>query len=275
MFESKVFNINYKNGVCFLTVPSFEATGLVRHAFSTRIGGISKGRYARMNLSFGNGDRREDAYENFRRFFAAVGSDQDRLVMTRQEHTDNIMEVTEKDAGKGIIRERDYAGVDGMITDRKNLPLVALYADCVPLIFLDPVKKVIASSHSGWRGTVKQIGKKTVAMMSERYGSDPGDILAAILPCIGACCYEVDRPLYDAFAKIDYIDPGEVMTAAGDGKYMLDLPEVNRRILLAAGIKEENLTVTDVCTSCNSDTLHSHRATGGQRGNLASMIELI
>ena len=274
MFQTSVFHIHEQNGVCFLTVPAFEETGLVRHAFSTRIGGVSKGRYARMNLSFGNGDRPEDASENFRRFFAAVGSDERRAVLSRQEHTDHIRTVTAADAGKGIIRERDYTAVDGMITNQPCLPLVTLYADCVPLLFLDPVKKAIASVHSGWRGTVQQIGRRAVERMQAEYDSDPGDILAAVLPCIGPCCYEVDEPVYTAFSKAG-LDDGRILIPAGRrGKYMLDLPEANRRILLAAGIAEAHLTVTDVCTCCNADTLHSHRATGGMRGNLAAMIEL-
>ncbi len=275
MFETSVFHIQEQNGVYFLTVPAFEETGLVRHAFSTRLGGVSRGRYARMNLSFGNGDRPEASRENFRRFFAAVGSDETRAVLSRQEHTDHIRTVTEADMGKGIVRERDYTAVDGMITNLPRLPLVTLYADCVPLLFLDPVKRAVASVHSGWRGTVQQIGRRAVERLGEEYGSSPADILAAILPCIGPCCYEVDEPVYDAFSKIDCIDTASILTPAGErGKYMLNLPEANRQILLAAGIAPEHLTVTDVCTCCNADTLHSHRATGGMRGNLAAMIEL-
>lgn len=275
MFTSRVFHIHHKDGVCFLSVPAFDESGLVRHAFSTRIGGVSKGQYAKMNLSFGNGDDKAAVYENFRRIFSAIGADQDRLVMSRQEHTDHIRIISEADIGKGILKERDYTGVDGMITNIRNIPLVTLYADCVPLVFLDPVQKVIASSHSGWRGTVRQIGRKTVERMQEVYGCRPENILAAILPCIGPCCYEVDEPLYRAFSEVDCLPMNEIFhKTETPGKYMLDLPMANKLILLAAGIREENLTVTDVCTNCNADTLHSHRATGGHRGNLAAIIEL-
>ena len=270
MFTSERFVINEINGVTFLTVPSFTATGLVKHAFSTRIGGVSKGQYSKMNLSFGNGDIEKNVRENFARIFTAIGSEnQNRLVMSRQEHTDIVKTVTQNDAGKGILRERDASAVDGMITNEANLPLVTLYADCVPLVFFDPVKKVIASSHSGWKGTVQKIGAVTVKKMADEFGSDPSDILAAILPCIGPCCYEVDKPLYDAFGG------GDIFTkAAREGYYMLDLVKANEQILLSAGIKPANLTVTDVCTNCNADTLHSHRATSGHRGNLAAIIEL-
>ena len=275
MFNSNVFDIKENNGVYFLSVPLFEKTGLVNHGFSTRLGGVSRGRYSKMNISFTNGDDRENVQENCRRLLTAIGSKNcDDLVLSRQEHTDNIRIITREDAGKGFRRERDYNAVDGLITDLPGIPLVTLYADCVPLIFLDPVKKVIASSHSGWKGTVLQIGKKTVQKMQSEFGCDPGDIIAAILPCIGKCCYEVDTPLFEAFSKVDCLDATEIMTPKGEGKYMLDLPKANEKILIWAGIRPENLTVTDVCTCCNADTLHSHRATGGHRGNLAAVIEL-
>lgn len=276
MFESKAFDIKEKDGVVYLSVPAFERTGLVRHGFSTRIGGVSRGRYAKMNISFTNGDDPDSVKENFRRLLSAMGSENwERSVMSRQEHTDIVRIISEDDLGKGYLKPRDYTAIDGIVTDIANVPLVTLFADCVPLIFLDPQKKVIAASHSGWKGTVQQIGKRTVEKMREHFGCDPKNILAAILPCIGKCCYEVDQPLYDAFSKVDCLDVNEVMTPKGNGKYMLDLVKANERILLSAGILPKNLTLSDVCTCCNADTLHSHRATGGNRGNLAAVIELI
>ena len=271
MFKSERFKINEVNGICFLTVPSFTTTGLVKHAFSTRIGGVSRGQYSKMNLSFGNSDCESDVHENFTRIFTAMGSESvQRLVMSRQEHTDIVNIVTSNDARKGITIERNAGAVDGMITCEQNLPLVTLYADCVPLLFLDPVKKVIASTHSGWRGTVQKIGAVTVTKMKTQFGCNPKDIIAAILPCIGACCYEVDQPLYEAFGGGDIFSP-----AKREGYYMLDLVKANAQILQSVGIISENLTVTDICTNCNADTFHSHRATGGHRGNLAAIIELI
>lgn len=275
MLESRAFDIREKNGVVYLSVPAFEKTGLVHHGFSTRIGGVSRGRYAKMNISFTNGDDPERVRENCRRLLSAIGSQScDRLVLSRQEHTANVRIVSEADAGKGYSKLRDYTAVDGLITNLPDTPLVTLYADCVPLIFLDPVRRVIGTAHSGWRGTVQQIGRVTVERMQEHFGCKASDILAAILPCIGKCCYEVDRPVYDAFAKVDCFAPSDVLTPIGEEKYMLDLVEANRRILLSAGIAPQHLTVTDVCTCCNADTLHSHRATAGHRGNLAAVIEL-
>ena len=148
------------------------------------------------------------------------------------------------------------------------------YADCTPLLFFDPKNRVIAASHSGWRGTVQEIGRITVERMVRDFGCDPADILAGIGPCIGNCCYEVDETVYREFGKIGYLHREDFFTPTGNGKYMLDLGEANRLILLHAGIKSENMDVSDLCTCCENEELFSHRATGWQRGNLAMVIEL-
>lgn len=258
----------------YFTFPALEETGLCRHAFSSRLGGASRGRYASLSLSFWMGDDRDAVYENFRRLCAAIGIDETRLVFGDQVHSANIRVVTEEDAGKGIVRERDYSGVDGLVTNVPGLPLVTLYADCVPLLFLDPVKRAVGCAHAGWRGTAASIGRRTVETMQQAYGSAPQDILACIAPSIGPCCYEVDQPLQSVFTSIPDVDPQDLLSPKGEGKYMLDLWETNRRILLAAGLREEHITVAGLCTSCHADLFHSHRATGGNRGSLAAIIAL-
>ena len=189
----------YKNGehifdeVCgevpFLTYPLFEKTGVVKSAFSTRIGGVSKGCYESMNLSFDRGDDKDAVMENFQRIASAIGINCHDMVLSRQTHTANVRVVTEEDKGKGIVRERDYTDVDGLVTNVPGICLVTSYADCVPLYFVDPIKKVIGLSHSGWRGTVGKIGKETVRVMKEHFGCDPADILAAVGPSICQDCF--------------------------------------------------------------------------------------
>ena len=189
----------------YLKYPMFEKTGIVRHGFSTRLGGVSEGCYASLNLSFDRGDREEAVRENFRRIGEAMGVRCEDMVLSRQTHITNVRVVTEDDRGKGIVRERDYTDVDGLVTDVPGICLVTSYADCVPLYFVDPVKKVIGLSHSGWRGTVGKIGKKTVELMAERFGSKPGDILAAVGPSVCMDCYEVSGDVIErvkeAFAE--------------------------------------------------------------------------
>ena len=157
-------------GVCRLSFPLLEESGLVSHCFSTRLGGVSRGRFATMNFTFTRGDKQEHVMENYRRMARALGVDLERMVLSYQTHTTNVRRVTEEDEGKGIARPRDYKDIDGLITDVPGITLVTFYADCVPLYFLDPVHRAIGLSHSGWRGTVKRMGKVTLEAMAEASG---------------------------------------------------------------------------------------------------------
>jgi YfiH family protein len=257
----------------YYTFPVLDAIPFVRHGFSTRLGGVSEGTFATMNLSFGRGDDPACARENFDRICAAIGVSADDIVLSRQEHHANIRNVTAADRGKGITRERDYDDFDGLLTDEAGLVLCTQYADCVPLLFADPVKRVVGTSHSGWKGTVQQIGRVTVERMVRDYGCRVEDIRAAIGPSIGPCCFEVDEPVYTAFSAMDGWDEACVRRAPNN-KFYIDLWQVNKRILLGAGIRDEHLSVTDLCTRCRPDVFWSHRATGGERGSLAAFISL-
>lgn len=269
--KSQNLNIVTKGDLTYITFPSLCEKG-VKHAFSTRLGGKSQGIFATMNLSFSRGDDPDIVLENYKIICDALGVDYKKCVLSKQTHTTNIRIVTEDDSGKGIIKERDFNDVDGLITNIPGITLVTQFADCVGLLFFDPKKRVIAASHAGWRGTVGEIGRITVEMMSKNFGSNPSDILVAIAPSIGPCCFEVDKPVYDEFTKLKSVDLNKIIDDKGNGKYHIDLWECNKQILLNAGILEENITVTDLCTKCNSDIFFSHRATLGKRGNLAAFI---
>ncbi len=271
--KSKTVNINKSVNLEYITFPKLQSSSGVRHIFSTRKGGVSTGIYAEMNLSFKNGDERDSVLENYRRLCGAVGIDTAHLVLSRQTHTKNIKYVTESDWGTGVTKP-DFSDVDGLITDRPGVALVTQYADCVPLLFYDPINRVCANSHSGWRGTVQKIGAETVRKMINDFGCKPENIIAAIGPSICKDCYEVDLPVYEAFKKSG-IRLDTVLFPKGDGEhFLLDLKEANRLILTEAGILPQNLDIADICTCENSDILHSHRATGGKRGNLAAIIEM-
>ena len=274
MINSKTLNVHKNGEVIYLTFPKIEAAKGVRHAFSTRAGGVSKGNCSTMSFGFSLGDDKNDVLKNYEIFCQAFGAKAENCVLSQQTHTANLRIVTRDDAGKGIFRDRDYSDIDGLVTNEKGLVLVTQYADCTPLAFYDPVKRVVATSHGGWRGTVAEIAKKTVEKMASEFGSDPADILCGIGPNIGQCCYEVDDPVINEINKLSYLDLPSCYTVKGGGKYMLDLREVNREILIHAGIRPENIDVADLCTCCNSDIFHSHRATKGKRGTLALMIAL-
>lgn len=259
-----------KGNISYYTIPSFEATGLVNHCISTREGGVSGGCYSSMNLRFNCDDSRENVLENFRRIAQAAGMNYERLVLSKQVHEDNVHTVEDEDIGNGIMFENRFKSADGLITDKKGVGLVTLYADCVPLLFLDKKNAVIASSHSGWKGTVKNIGGKTVEKMIRDYGSDPADILCAIGPSIRVDHFEVGDDVAEVF--IDSF--GSDTAVKYGGRYHVDMQLAIRRQLTAAGIAPENIDDCNICTYCSSELLFSHRKTQGRRGNFGAFIEL-
>lgn len=265
-----------KNHVPYIQFKNLSATGIVKHGFSTRKGGVSTGIFSSMNLNFKRGDDPDAVLENYRRMAAALNMRVEDMVLSDQTHTTNVRVITEEDRGKGILRPQDYSDVDGMITNVPGIVLVTSYADCVPLYFVDPVRKAIGLSHSGWKGTVGHIGQKTVWKMHEVYGSEPKDIVAAIGPSICQSCYEVIDDVAEAFrANFTADEAADILLDKGNGKYQLDLWKANWYVLTDAGILPEHLSVTDLCTACHPDLLWSHRKTNGQRGGLSAFLSLI
>lgn len=265
----------HANGVPYLYFPALEETGCVVNGFSTRLGGVSRGDWATMNFSFTRGDDPEAVRENYRRMAAALGVDVNRMVLSHQTHTTNVRRVTEEDAGKGVVRERDYTDVDGLITDVPGITLVTFYADCVPLYFVDPVRRAIGLSHSGWRGTVNRMGRVTVEAMGKAFGSDPKDIVACIGPSICRDCYEVGPEVAEAFENaFEPAKHSEILEEKPDGKFLLDLWRANAIVMEEAGILPERIHMTDICTHCNLELLYSHRRTGERRGNLCAFLSL-
>ncbi len=275
IFKSKNTDLNFVDGVGFLTFPSLSELDFVRHAFSTRIGGVSTDEFKSMNLNFKRGDDPEKVTENYKIFCKAAGFDYNTLVSSSQDHHVNVRCVTSADCGIGIFREHDMPSVDALVTNEPNVTLVTHYADCTPLYFADPEKKVIALAHAGWKGTVGKVGEATVEVMTEKYGCDPTDIICVVGPAIGFCCYEVDTPVYEEFASLTELKPAYFTKSLGHGKYKIDLKETNRRMLLEAGLLSINISISDVCTKCNSGLLYSHRASGGKRGGLIAMMAMI
>ncbi len=268
---------NRAGELVYLTFPLLEKIEWVSHLFSTRMGGVSEGIYSSMNLSYTRGDEKESVDENFRRIAAVLGCGVEDMVCSDQTHTTNLRIVGKADGGKGITRERDYSDVDGLLTDEPGVYLATFFADCVPLYFVDTRRKAVALAHSGWRGTVARMGQCVVEKMREAYGTDPADLVAAVGPSICQECYEVSEDVADAFASA-FHKPGqerEILFAKGGGKYQLDLWRANGIVLAEAGILEENIQVTDLCTCHNDRYLFSHRASRGQRGNLGAFLGLM
>ncbi|MBP5294580.1 MAG: peptidoglycan editing factor PgeF [Lachnospiraceae bacterium] len=258
----------------YFSFPSLDEAGLV-NAFTTKKGGVSTGAFAELDLSFTK-EPMEIIRENYRRVAERLGADPMKIVSSNQTHTTNVRLVTAEDAGKGPFRERDYQDVDGLVTNVPGLILSTLYADCVPLYFYDPEHQAIGLSHSGWKGTASRMGAATVRKMQECFGTDPAQLIAAVGPSICADCYEVSEDVAEAFRESFGEEDLNTVLRAGraPGKYQLDLWEANRRVLMAAGIPEGHISVTDICTKCNQELLYSHRVMGPERGIQAALLGL-
>lgn len=273
--EKSPMRLEISGGVPYFVFRDLERTQLVRHGFSTRKGGVSGGCFESMNLGFERGDGPEHVRENFRRMGRAIGFEAESLVLSSQTHTTNVRLVTEADRGKGYSRPRDYEDVDALITDVPGLTLATFYADCVPLFFVDPVRRAIGLAHSGWKGTVHRMGRETLRRMKEAFGTEPRDVRAAIGPSICQDCYEVGEDVALEFRREFWEHADERLTyRKKNGKYQLNLWRANEIVLLEAGILPKHLEMTNICTCCNPELLFSHRASGGERGSLAAFLQL-
>ena len=258
------------NGAEYLSIPEMEKEGSLRAFFTTRNGGVSRGDFSTLNFGGYTEDDPEDVAENRRRMYEALGITGCTQGFVRQVHGDRICSVRSKD----ILNENDFTinNADGLITDLRGLLIMTLHADCLPLLFFDRVRKVIAVSHGGWRGTAKGIGPKTVEQMRRDFGSRPSDIVAAVGPGISLCCFEVGAEVYEEFQRVfPRID--ECGYRKTDEKYMLDLKKINRIQLEEAGVSR--VLVSGYCTKCNEDVFFSHRRDHGRTGRMAAGMILL
>lgn len=263
------FTQHNQNGLVYLTAPTISCT----HAFTTRFGGVSEGIWESLNLGENRGDAPEKVRENYRRLGEALDFAPEKLVFTRQVHTDIVRTVTAADA-HALFTPVPYEA-DGLVTNQRDLPLIIFIADCVPVLLCDPVHGVIGAVHCGWRSSVMDILGKAVPAM-EALGARAEDICAAIGPSIGACCFETGPEVPEAVenwlggdgAAFYRPEPGV------PGKFLVDLRGANRQRLLQLGLPGENIAVTEECTMCSPDKYWSHRVTKGNRGSQAAVILL-
>ncbi len=179
-----------ENGLVWFSAPRLNADGGAVHGFFSRLGGVSRGYLTSLNLGTSRGDQMEHVRENWRRCGEAVGFDSTKTVFSQQVHRDDVRVVTEADCGKGLYRERDYDSADGLVTNCPGIPLAIFSADCIPVLFHDPVNRVVAACHAGWRGTAVGIVGKTVQVMTQQFGCRTENIRMAIGPGISRCCFE-------------------------------------------------------------------------------------
>ncbi len=257
--------LHRKYDLLWLDYAPFREIPWLTHGFSTRFGGVSRGCYASMNLDRGSDDDPAAVRTNFERIASAIGFPVSSLVFARQTHTANVRKVRRSDRGSGLERPVPWTDVDGLITNAPGVTLVTVYADCVPLYFVDPINHAIGLSHSGWRGTAAGIGRVTIEAMQQEFGSEPSNMYAAIGPSICKSCYEVGEEVAKEF-------PNCYVTPKANGKYLLDLQGACRGVIAEAGVPLSRILMPNLCTCCNPDLFYSHRAMGKQRGEMAAFL---
>lgn len=238
-----------------------------RHAFTTRIGGVSTEQFTSLNIGAHRGDTMENVARNYEILAEALDFSTENAVLTRQVHSNIVRTVTKQDA-MGLDHHQ-YPECDALITNDPGTALVIFTADCTPILFHDPVTGAVGAAHAGWRGTAADIGGKTVAAMVAAFGCKPEDIRAAIGPNIGACCFETDEEVPLAMENTYGIATREFVRAAGD-KYYVNLKEMNALSLRAAGVR--HIEISEECTVCQNHRFWSHRFTRGVRGSQGAII---
>ena len=239
----------------------------VPHCFTTRYGGVSEGSQASLNLAVGRGDSEENVEANLRILGNALGFDPEKLVMTRQIHSDIVRTVTDADCS-GFFH-RNYPECDALITNTPGVTLLIFTADCTPILFHDPVTGAVGAAHAGWRGTAAGIGEKTVKAMEKEFGCKAEDIRCAIGPNIAQCCFETDADVPDAMIEALGDDAKPFISQKGE-KYYVNLKEINALFLRRAGVR--HIEISSACTACRPDLYWSHRVTKGERGSQGAII---
>lgn len=245
---------------------------ILKHCMSTRIGGVSSGECSTLNLGFNRNDSREHVLQNYRLLCNSVGLDTDNLVISDQVHGTTVRLVGDRDRGKGFSKVSDIKSVDGLMTIMPEVAMVTYYADCVPIFLFEPEVKAAALLHSGWKGTLNNIAAKAAAAMRTLPGFKAERLVAAIGPSIGSCCFEVGDDVYKLFK--DKYPEQTFYKLLENGKRTVDLQGIIKLELLHAGLLEEKIYISDICTKCRKDLFFSHRGDNGRTGSLAAFMQI-
>lgn len=262
-----MFRLNTHGNLMYYTIDEFESAGMVKHCFTTKRGGVSKGEFESLNLRMNCNDSRENILMNYKIICDEICVNFEDLVFSKQVHDDKIEIADREDCGNGIIKTQKFESADALITAECGVPIAVFSADCVPVFFLDTENRVIALAHSGWRGTVSRIAEKTVLKMEKEFASKPENIIAAIGPSIQVCHFEVGDEVAERFNNEfggDVLEKHE--------KYHVNMQKAIKKQLAECGTGK--IIDSGICTYCNHDLLFSHRYTNGRRGVMAAIMEL-
>jgi hypothetical protein len=257
-----MFRLNKTHSIQYYESSFLSGCDFLTHAFCTRLGGVSENDYASLNISFREGDEESKVLQNWGRLAMAFAIPLENFLTLNQVHGDDIFVI--KPYGDYLPTDKTL-NYDAIVTTRQNLAICIKTADCVPVFIVDRVKKIIAVVHAGWKSTALEISAKVVRLLQEKYNSHHQDILAAIGPAIGLCCFEVDSAAANNFYKQKDYETFLFPEGRPD-KWIVDLAEANRRQLINCGIPEENIDISRLCTSCRQDLFFSHRGSGGITG---------
>lgn len=251
-----------KDGVRYYQAWNLQASGMVRHGFSSRVGGSSLAPYGTLNLGLAVEDDATRVIENRQRYAAALGVDPARIVVPQQVHSNAVVRVTDADAGEGALNHLTaIPDKDALITNDPGVTLALHFADCVCVMLLDPENRAIGVAHAGWKGTVGKIVTATVEAMGREFGTRAEAMQAAIGPSVGMFCYEVGEDVAQQFYSIFSLSR-QVMSQHSTDKWRVDLKNANLILLKQAGVKEANIAVSDDCTCCNREDFFSYRRDG-------------
>ena len=256
--------------VQYLEPQALARSGSAVMGFTTRHEGVSRPPYNSLNLGTNTFDSPHSVEGNRSVLTRAFGAGLEQLVTVKQVHGTDLLVI---DSPNPDYTHFHTLECDGIITNQPGVMIGVSVADCVPLLLFDPVKRVVAALHAGWKGTAGEIGKKGVVAFQEMFGSSTADILAAVGPAIGPCCYEVDAPVMEAFKK-GASGWDLFAVARGEGRWGLDLAAANRRQLAESGLPEGNIFVADQCVSCNQELFFSYRRDNGDTGRQMGFIML-
>lgn len=265
--------LEQSGSVVFLQASLFNRVGGVSHAFSTRLGGWSRGPLASMNMAFHNGDREAVVLANRQHFFETFGLDYLLLTGARQEHGTEIGFFGPADRGHGALPQTARRSCDALITTQPGLTLAAYAADCLLLFFYSPRRRVVALAHAGWRGTLGGIAGKLVERLRSSCHCEPAELLVALSPAVCQSCYSLDDEQANLFTAAGWGEAAGLQTLPG-GRRSFDLENVNRLQLLQAGVQDGNVAGGGWCTSCREDLFYSYRRDRGRTGRMIGFITI-